>query len=178
MGIVLRAGVFAEAAHAAIGQVRKYTGEPYIEHPKEVARLVMSTGWYTDEMLAAALLHDVVEDTKITLDMIKYRFGAAVAHYVDALTEREYPGLNRAQRKALEAERLGGCCREVQTIKLADLIDNAESILERDPKFAVTYLEEKRQILLVMTKGDEGLMRRAWQIVKTGQSEGGNHAGN
>lgn len=168
MDLILQASRFAEAAHAAVGQRRKYTNVPYIEHPRAVARFVASVP-HTDEMLAAALLHDVVEDTQITIEMIRDHFGTTVARYVDALTEREYSGLNRAQRKRLEAVRLGECEREIQTIKIADLIDNAGSIVQYDPKFAEVYLEEKRQLLLAMWRGDETLLKRAWQIVKDGQ---------
>ena len=61
--LVIKADTFADLSHS--GQVRKYTGEPYIVHPREVATLV-STVAHTPEMLAAALLHDVVEDTPAT----------------------------------------------------------------------------------------------------------------
>ena len=54
---------------------------------------------------------------------------------------------------------------EAQTIKLADLISNSKSIMEHDPKFAVTYLEEKRLLLEVLTKGDKKLMDIAKSLV-------------
>jgi (p)ppGpp synthase/HD superfamily hydrolase len=60
-----KARLFAKAAHAAVGQMRKYTDEPYIVHPVEVAGIVRYWGG-TDTMCVAALLHDVLEDTKIT----------------------------------------------------------------------------------------------------------------
>lgn len=63
----------ATAAHEGIGQVRKYTGEPYINHPAAVAELVSSVP-HTPEMLAAAWLHDTVEDTPITLLDIELNF--------------------------------------------------------------------------------------------------------
>ena len=63
--LVRRAFAFAKAAHEAVGQMRKYTGEPYIVHPVEVADIVQTVA-HTEVMLAAALLHDTVEDTGVT----------------------------------------------------------------------------------------------------------------
>jgi hypothetical protein len=57
---------------------------------------------------------------------------------------------------------------EAQTVKLADLISNSKSIMEHDPKFAKTYLEEKRLLLAVMTRGDAGLHAKAASYVGTG----------
>ena len=74
--IVQRAFEFATRAHE--GQVRKYTGVPYIVHPSEVMGIV-STVEHDDAMLAAALLHDVVEDTDHTVDDIRAEFGDDVA---------------------------------------------------------------------------------------------------
>lgn len=76
--LVERARLFAIAAHAATGQTRKYTGEPYWRHPEEVARLVSQFG-HTPEMLAAAWLHDVVEDTGVDVALIRAEFGDTVA---------------------------------------------------------------------------------------------------
>ena len=60
-----RALAFCMAAHAGVGQVRKYTGEPYAVHPIAVAALVRAyVPDASEEMLIAALLHDVVEDTR------------------------------------------------------------------------------------------------------------------
>ena len=91
---------FATAAHR--GQIRKYTQEPYIEHPKRVAALVKTVA-HTPEMLAAAYLHDVVEDTEVSIQDIKSRFGSLVAQLVEELTDQyekaNYPDLNRKARK-------------------------------------------------------------------------------
>ena len=57
--------MFATAAHAAIGQKRKYSGDDYIVHPARVASIVTRHGG-TDEMIAAAWLHDTVEDTDVS----------------------------------------------------------------------------------------------------------------
>lgn len=74
-----KARVFATAAHGAVGQVRKYTGEPYINHPAEVVQIVRSVQ-HTPDMIAAAWLHDVVEDTAVTLEDIEQHFEIGRAH--------------------------------------------------------------------------------------------------
>lgn len=160
--VVLKAQVYAQAAHAAVGQKRKYTGEPYIVHPAEVAKIVASVPGSTPEMVAAAWLHDVVEDTGCTLTDIHMAFGADIAALVGWLTDVSKPeDGNRAYRKARDREHSAAAPAEAQTIKLADLISNSRSIVEHDPAFAVTYLEEKRMLLAVMNKGDPSLMAEA-----------------
>ena len=74
---------FAEKAHD--GQVRK-SGEPYITHPVNVAVILIDYDCDTDSVIAA-LLHDTVEDTSVTLDDIKKQFGQDVAQLVDGLTK-------------------------------------------------------------------------------------------
>ena len=159
--VVTRARDFATAAHAAVGQLRKYTFEPYIVHPAEVAAIVEEYGG-TPEMIAAAWLHDVVEDTGVTSELIRAEFGDHVADLVGWLTDVSRPDHgNRAQRKAVDRAHTASAPAAAQTIKLADLICNTRSIVEHDPKFAETYLAEKRQLLEVMTKGDARLRERA-----------------
>ena len=68
--LIRRAKAFATQAHASIDQRRKYTGLPYIVHPEAVAELVEATG-AGPEVVAAAWLHDVVEDTPVELEQIR-----------------------------------------------------------------------------------------------------------
>jgi (p)ppGpp synthase/HD superfamily hydrolase len=165
MTMVERARVFATAAHAAVGQVRKYTFEPYIVHPAEVASIV-ATVPHTDEMLAAAYLHDTVEDTGVSIVDIQVEFGNEVASLVGWLTDVSKPeDGNRAVRKAIDREHTAQAPAAAQTVKLADLIANSRSIMAHDPAFAKTYLAEKRMLLEVLTRGDATLMAHARQIV-------------
>lgn len=160
-----RAKEFATQAHAAANQKRKYTGEDYIVHPAAVVELVRSVP-HTDDMLCAAWLHDVVEDTNIQLDEVARVFGISVATIVEQLTDVSKPSDgNRATRKAIDRDHLAKACHEAQTIKLADLIDNTITIVYYDPKFAKTYLREKRELLEVLTKGDITLYTRACSMV-------------
>jgi (p)ppGpp synthase/HD superfamily hydrolase len=158
MNTAEHARIFATAAHAAVGQLRKYTNEPYIVHPAEVVSIVRSVP-HTEAMLAAAWLHDVVEDTGVTIETVRDEFGEEVADLVSWLTDVSRPeDGNRAHRKARDCEHTAAAPAEAQTVKLADLISNTRSIMAHDPKFAVTYLEEKRALLAVMTRGDATLM--------------------
>lgn len=160
---LLHAVEFAERAHR--GQVRKYTGEPYIVHPLEVAQLVWSV-FPAEDAAIAALLHDTVEDCGITLDQIKRAFGEAVAHLVHEVTDvsRKEHG-NRATRKALDRQHLANASPLGMTIKLADLISNTQSITQHDPDFAKVYIREKAELLPMLDKGDAILRDRAWGLV-------------
>lgn len=145
MTLVKQAALFAYRAHAQ--QKRKYTGEPYFNHCDEVARIVSSV---TDNphMIAAAYLHDTVEDTDVTIDIILKVFGVPVAKLVWELTDKSRPeDGNRAKRKQIDREFLLAASSDAKTIKCADLISNTKSIVERDPKFAKVYLAEKRMLM-------------------------------
>ena len=161
-----RAEAFCIAAHCAVGQKRKYTGEDYYRHPMEVAGLVVKLAQnYTEEMVIAALLHDVVEDTKVPLSVIEQQFGTVVASYVEQLTDVSQPmDGNRQYRKAMDRLHTAKASPNAMTIKLADLISNSRSIVERDPVFAVTYLAEKRLLLEVLKAGDPTLYRMAYEL--------------
>jgi guanosine-3',5'-bis(diphosphate) 3'-pyrophosphohydrolase len=167
MDIVRKAQVYAMAAHAAVQQKRKYTGEPYIVHPAEVARIVAGVPGSTPDMVAAAWLHDVIEDTGCTFTDVHMAFGIDIATLVGWLTDVSKPeDGNRATRKAMDRAHTAEAPAEAQTIKLADLISNSKSIMAHDPEFARTYLEEKRMLLEVMTKGDPGLHAEASRYVR------------
>lgn len=152
--MILQAIMFAEQAHR--GQMRKYTGPPYITHCLEVALTVESVGG-TEEQIVAAILHDTVEDTDVCVSDIKAHFGTEVAAYVEWLTDCTKPFGNRAARKRIDRTRLSQAPDEVQTIKLADLISNTATITEYDPDFAKVYLSEKRDLLAVMKGGHPAL---------------------
>tara|TARA_Y100000114_G_scaffold51739_2_gene47221 strand:- start:5111 stop:5614 length:504 start_codon:yes stop_codon:yes gene_type:complete len=136
---------FATEAHQ--GQVRKYTHEPYIVHPVEVSSLVKRHGG-SEVQQVAALLHDVVEDTDVTLDQISIKFGTQVADLVYWLTDQsKMEDGNRAVRKAIDRKHTFSAPHEAQFIKLADLISNSISIAEHDKGFAKVFLAEKQLIL-------------------------------
>ena len=143
---------YASAAHAAVSQRRKYTDEPYIVHPARVATTVAKFGG-TDEMIAAAYLHDVVEDTGVSIEDILDMFGSVVAVIVDGLTDVSKPeDGNRAVRKELDRAHSADATWAAQFDKCADIIDNAHDIGANDPSFNVVYRKEMVALLEVLDK--------------------------
>lgn len=151
---MIRAETFTKNAHDAVGQVRKYSLDPYWVHCFEVRDLVKTSPRHTQAMLIAALLHDTVEDTKITFEDIKRNFGIEVCKLVRELTDVSKPEDGcRAYRKSIDRKHLAKASAEAQTIKLADLISNSKDILEKDKKFAKVFLAEAELLVKVLTKG-------------------------
>lgn len=158
--LAARARRYAERAHNAIDHRRKYSGRPYTEHLERVAARVAAL---TDDpaAVAAAWLHDVVEDTPSTHAEIEREFGTRVAELVHALTDVDKAFGNRATRKAEDRARLAEAPALAHTVKLADLLDNAEDIAQNDPHFARVFLGEMAALLEVLTKGDPRLLAEA-----------------
>lgn len=163
--LIAAAKAFAAEAHGSINHRRKYTNDPYIIHPAEVAAIVASRP-HTPEMIAAAYLHDTVEDTPVTLNDIRQRFGPTVASLVSDLTDvsQAHQG-NRAARKEIDRTHTASASNQAKTIKLADLISNSHSIINHDPKFAKVYMREKRALLDALVGGDTVLLATARRIV-------------
>lgn len=160
--IIERAKSFAFKAHK--GQVRKYTGNPYIDHPYNVAMTISERG-YSHEMVAAAWLHDVVEDCGISLGDIYFQFGAAVCVLVEMLTDVSVKGDgNRKQRKANDLAHTALASPQAKTIKLADIYDNLHAMpVETNAEcnaFSKTYFKEIAALLEVLKDGDAIL----WQM--------------
>ncbi|WP_051286310.1 HD domain-containing protein [Salinimicrobium terrae] len=161
---------FAQKAHG--DQMRKYSEEPYIEHPKRVAEIVRTVP-HTPEMICAAYLHDVVEDTPIEIEEIKDNFGKEIAKLVEELTDEfikvKHPHLNRKDRKEKEVERQANISKEAKTIKLADVIDNTPDIVKNDPGFGRKYLFEMERLTRVLVGGDKTLFEQARREVAEGK---------
>lgn len=149
-------GVLAFATKAHEGQTRKHTGEPYIIHPIRVAFAAAEAG-LTVTAIAAALLHDVIEDTDYGLTDIMNRYGVAVADMVWGLTNAEARGMaepgtdNRAVRKAMDREFLGEQAPDVKTLKVLDMLDNLNDWPVTD-KFLDVMLDEMSALMSEMSK--------------------------
>lgn len=155
---------FAERVHR--DQVRKYSGEPYSNHLREVAGLCAEVGC-RDEVIAAAWLHDAKEDQGVTDSELRKLFGDDVARLVNEVTDQSKPeDGNRKTRKTIDREHNGRASPEGKTIKLADLISNSRDICARDPHFAVTYLREKAALMPLLTEGNATLYARAMEILE------------
>ena len=152
-------------------QKRKYTGEPYVNHTVQVAKIVKNYGG-DDIMVYAAVLHDVLEDTDTTkeelFNHLRQIIGPEkaievvklVQELTDVFTKDDYPDINRKGRKEMEAMRLGSISSKAQTIKYADLLDNGQDIMKNDPKFGKVYLREKAEILKHMNRGNQELYKK------------------
>jgi (p)ppGpp synthase/HD superfamily hydrolase len=161
---------FADRSHAE--QMRKYTPERYIVHPIRVMKMLSE---YTSDIsiLAAALLHDVLEDTPVTSEDITLflqellpvpeviKTVKLVEELTDVYVKSAFPHLNRRQRKQLELIRIAQTSKESQTIKYADIIDNCAEIVKYDRGFAGKFLAECREILRHASQGDRRLYERA-----------------
>lgn len=165
---------FADAAHG--DQTRRYTNERYIVHPVRVMETVRE---YRQDLpvLAAALLHDVLEDTSVGKRELQnflvktmrepdaYTTLRLVEELTDVYIKADYPALNRRARRLKEVERLSGCSPDAQTIKYADIIDNVVDIVHHDNDFALIFIRECKQLLDGLTKGHPKLYERAIQTV-------------
>lgn len=165
---------FAAMAHN--GQQRTYSPEPFIAHP---ARVMEMCSLFNTELpvLAAALLHDVLEDTDVDQNELKQFLQTVmneneaqqteelVVELTDVYSKQRNPTWNRNKRKQMEADRIEKTSADAQTVKYADIIDNCKGIVEQDPEFANRFLRECSALLKRMPKGNPDLYRRATDIV-------------
>ena len=124
---VIRAVEFAIRAHA--GTVRKFNEDPYVTHPIYVFRILMESPWkFTAEELQAAVLHDVIEDTKESWDKIQQQFGDRVAAMVWLLSRPK----NVDMAKEIYWAALAECSPTIIAIKLADITHNMSDLIIAD----------------------------------------------
>jgi len=146
-------------------QKRKYTGEPYIEHPKLVAKIITDYMEACDDIplfafdpmdysviQSAALLHDTIEDTNATYEEIQKVFGKSVCDLVYFLTDDLTPkDGNRKLRKEKYLEKLLDSPYEAKCLKIADVLANVRNLAEvvpaEDKGFAIKYVGEKQQMV-------------------------------
>lgn len=154
---IAKAASFAAEAHK--NQRRKFgSGEPYINHPLRVAATVAQHE-PVDFAIAAAMLHDVIEDCGVTVGQLVDEFGMATARLVEQVSDVSKPeDGNRAKRKAIDREHLLEASPLAQTIKLADMIDNTRDIMDQDLGFAKVYIPEMDLTIDYLGKGNPELM--------------------
>ena len=124
-----RAIIFAVRAHA--GTERRGKGYPYIVHPLEAVEIV-STMTADQELLAAAALHDTVEDTGVTVEQLRAEFGDRVAALVEEESDKFEEGVSEADswhsRKRAAIERLSKASRDAKMVALGDKLSNMRAI--------------------------------------------------
>lgn len=141
--LLLKAIDFAARKHR--DQRRKdEEASPYINHPISVALLIAEIGGVTDEeILAAAILHDTLEDTETTPQELEEKFGLRVRTLVEEVTDDR--SLHRQTRKRLQIEHAGKLSQDAVLIKLGDKIANVLDVTHSPPKN--WPLERKREYL-------------------------------
>ncbi|MEU8618884.1 HD domain-containing protein [Streptomyces sp. NPDC048623] len=150
LAVLRRAYVLAESSHR--GQFRK-SGEPYITHPLAVTLILAELGAETTT-LTAALLHDTVEDTDLTLDQVRREFGDEVAYLVDGVTKLEKVDYGAAAepetfRKMLVAT---GNDVRVMSIKLADRLHNMRTLGVMRPEKQARIAKVTRDVLIPLAE--------------------------
>ena len=128
---LLHAASFAARKHT--GQKRKgERGEPYINHPLEVANLIANVGGVEDlDILIAAILHDTIEDCGVKREEIEELFGSKIAGYVMEVTDDK--SLPKAERKRLQVQHAPHLSAGAKIVKLADKISNITDITNSPP---------------------------------------------
>lgn len=158
--LIIQAAGFAKAAHE--GQFRNtlLSGSdvevPYIVHVSRVAGLTCTLPDVTEEMVAAAWLHDVIEDCGVKHNLIRYLFGETVCNYTIGLTswakreENKIDAENLTRPARINANNLQTAteCIEVRRIKLCDRTDNmTDTLIEASPDFALRYVLETEHLM-------------------------------
>jgi (p)ppGpp synthase/HD superfamily hydrolase len=137
------------------GQFRKGTGAPYVTHPIAVAEAVRVRGG-DDFAIAAAYLHDVLEDTDFTSKDLLEIFCLPrevvdiVIELTDVFTHESFPHLGRAKRKEMETKRLAGISDRAKLVKICDIEDNDKTIELVGGPFAKIWRDEKKDLLKVL----------------------------
>lgn len=131
----------ALAVRAHDGQFDK-AGFPYIAHPFRVMEILHMQG-RDEEMLTAAILHDTVEDTAVTLDEIQSRFGYEVKRLVDAVSRRKDEG--ESYNQFIDRVRVSG--PKAIALKLADISDNIDPRRPSIPSLATKYEKATERLL-------------------------------
>jgi hypothetical protein len=158
--LVQAAKLFANRSHHRIEVHRNPARQSAEMHLKFVAEMIASVS--NDEtMIAAAWLHDIVEDTKVTIDDIERQFGAAVARIVGELTPVSLPQHgNRIARAAFDRRYFANASSAAKTVKIADLIDTCRDLHKSDPSSFASYAVEAQELAHVLEGGDARLLAR------------------
>lgn len=122
---ITRALEYCAKAHE--GQFRKASDIPFASHPSSVGFILHSTG-YTEEVVIAGILHDVIEDTEVSFSNIEELFGLTVAGLVEGVTERQ-DFSSWEEKKEDYLKKIDSSSPEVKAISAADLLDNCRSLV-------------------------------------------------
>jgi (p)ppGpp synthase/HD superfamily hydrolase len=174
LSVVLRAARFA--AHKHSHQKRKgVSAAPFINHPLDVAAVLATVGGVTDPaVLAAALLHDTVEDTDTSFDDIEREFGQDVRSLVEEMTDDRT--VDSQTRKLLQVEHAPHLSTRAKLIKLADKLCNARDVsFDSPPQWSVQrcrdYVEWTKRVIEFCRGTNEALERLYDENYRAGVAE-------
>lgn len=165
--LIIRAARLAKEAHE--GQMRKYRPRPYILHPARVAARTTLLSDVTAEEIAAAWLHDVLEDTSWTEhDLLKKGIPARAVQIVLELTNpsKQHPELPRPQRKQMDFAHLRDISLEAKRIKLIDRTDNLRDIQDASRAFQSLYVAESVMLAEHLSGTSEELEEELFGVVE------------
>ena len=156
-----------EVARKAHAGVTREEGTPYIHHPARVCATLIKTGGITDiDVLNAALLHDVVEDSPLTVSDIKHQFGGRTAGFVELLTKPSSSAFSSKEEcNRFQAQRLAAAPREVRMVKVADRLDNVGDLHLLPPNGKMSrYLKDTRENYLPLAQDTSDALHAALQL--------------
>lgn len=130
---------FASSIHA--DQEKFYDAKPYVMHLEQVANVLLYFGFYDRTILAAAYLHDLLEDTEVPRDVVEKLFGYDIFFLVTSVTDE--PGKNRKERKARTYPKIKHAGENAVALKLADRIANFKyAMVNGDRRMMRMYMAE------------------------------------
>jgi len=158
--LVNKAKEFATFKHE--GQFRKFGKIPYITHPAMVAGIVDQVGG-SSEMVAAAWLHDVVEDSGVSLEELQEIFGQSVASLVKELTNPT--DLDKSKKGQFLLNKMNTMSSDALTIKLADRLTNVSDFVMANPSFVQKYASETKFIMDGLEEYERPLTPQQFKLI-------------
>jgi len=164
VGLVAEAIGFARSRH---GRQRRPTGVPYLEHLLEALEILVAGADVTDpDILTAAVLHDVVEDTRTSIGEVADRFGSKVAELVGWVTIPEPgPGESPHSVKLASLRRLASAPRDAVLVKLADRASNVQTLRRLSPARQRSYYAQTVTYIVPLAAASPWFARwyQTWQ---------------
>jgi guanosine-3',5'-bis(diphosphate) 3'-pyrophosphohydrolase len=161
MNLIEEATKLAVRAHA--GQTRKKSDTPYIVHPVSVA-IILARHGFGETVIAAGLVHDVVEDTEVTLEEVREKLGEPVAQIVAPVTHDD--SLPWEDKKRAYVASVRSASVEAEALSVADKIANAQSLIEAHAREGSTvwrYFNAGRDKKLWFEHEMLTMLRKTWQ---------------